>query len=69
MVGLLRVMLTIFVGNTLKQLPCPARLLEDDCLPTAVACSDDSSVTEATDSAAVPLCRLTLATHPPDRYM
>ena len=28
---------------------------EDDCLPTAVACSDHSSVTETTDSAAVPL--------------
>ena len=42
---------------------------EDDCLPTAVACSDNSSVTEPTDSAAVPLHRSTRVTHPPNRYM
>ena len=42
---------------------------EDDCLPTAIACSDHSSVTETTGSAAVPLRRSTRVAHPPDRYM
>ena len=42
---------------------------EDDCLPTAIACSDHPSVTETTHSAAVPLRHSTRVTHPPNRYM
>ena len=62
---------TRHVDNVRRQHPQTTSLIttEDDCLPTAVSCSNNSSVTEPTDSAAVPLRRSTRATHPPDRYM
>ena len=65
---------TRHVDNIRRQQPQTTSLsssitTEDDCLPTAVACSDNSSVTEPTDSAAVPLHRSTRVTHPPNRYM
>ena len=65
---------TRHVDNLRRQHPQTTSLsspitTEDDCLPTAIACSDHSFVTETTDAAAVPLRRLTRVTHPPDRYM
>lgn len=65
---------TRHVDNICRQQPQTTSLsssitTEDDCLLTAVACSDNSSVTEPTDSAAVPLHHSTRVTHPPNRYM
>ena len=65
---------TRHVDNLRRQHPQTSYLsspitTEDDCLPTAIDCSDHSSVTETTDSATVPLCHSTRVTHPPDRYM
>ena len=65
---------TRHVDNLRRQHPQTTSLssqitTEDDCLPTATACSDHSSVTETTNSATVPLRRSTRVTRPPDRYM
>ena len=65
---------TCHVDNLRRQHPQTTSMssqitTEDDCLPTATACSDHSSVTETTNSAAVPLRRSTRVTRPPDRYM